>query len=453
MTLPPGPRSPTLVQTARWWRRPVELLEECGRRFGDLFTLRLASLGDVVLVSSPELVKQVFTADPAVLCAGQGNELLRPLLGRHSVLLLDGAEHVRHRRLLMPPFVGERMAVYAHTMQKSTLAALRSFPVGRPFSLHPAMQEISLDVILHAIFGLDDGPTLGRFAELLLDLFRDPPSFLLLLPPLHIDAPLSPYRRFIRARKVLDCAIYQLIDERRHAPDLAARSDILSLLLSASGEAGQPLSDEEVHDELMTMMVAGHETSSTALAWTFERILSEPSVLERALAEVQEVQDVGPASLAKLQYIDAIVKETLRLRPIIPAVARTAVAPFALAGYEIPAGTAVWPCIHLVQRRAEIYPEPERFRPERFLDENAPDTYTWVPFGGGTRRCLGASFALMEMRVVLARVLERASLRPASPELDRVQFRAITLAPRHGVQVALQHAPIPAVAVPEPQSV
>jgi cytochrome P450 len=436
MTLPPSLRSSTLVQTARWLRRPLELLEEGGRRFGDLFTLRLASLGDVVMVSSPALIKQVFTADPAVLRAGQANELLRPILGRYSVLLLDGTEHVRQRRLLMPPFVGERMAVYAQTMQKSTLAALRSFPVGRPFRLHPAMQEITLDVILHAIFGLDDGPTLRRFAELLLDLFHDPPSYLFLLPPLRIDAPLSPYRRFVRARTVVDRAIYQLIDERRHAPDLAARSDILSLLLSARDEVGQPMSDEEVHDELMTIMAAGHETSATALAWTFERLLSEPSALARAVAEVREVQDVGPASLARLEYVDAIVKEALRLRPIIPVVGRTAATPLAFAGYDLPAGTLVCPCIHLVQRRADIYPEPERFRPERWLGVKV-DPYAWLPFGGGIRRCIGMSFALYEIRLIVATVLLHARLRPASPAPERPVRRTVTMSPSKGASVVL----------------
>ncbi len=467
MTLPPGPRSPAVVQTAQWWLRPLELLDGCARRYGDPFTLRFTSLGDIVVVSAPDLIRRVFTGDPEVLHAGQANEILLPVVGRYSVLLLDGKEHLRQRRLLTPPFVGERMAVYADIIEKSTLAAVRGFPVGRPFSLHPAMQAITLDVILHAIFGLDDGPTLRRFSGLLVDLFSDPPSFLLLLPALRIDVPLSPYRRFLRARGVVDRALYQLIAERRRAADLGTRKDILSLLLAARDEAGQPMSDEEVHDELLTMMIAGHETTATAVAWTFERLLSEPDVLARAVAEVEAVLGHGsiagglappaptpsvdsrppprsgepissryPATLPRLEYLDAIVKETLRLRPIIPVVGRVLSAPFTLAGHTLPAGTAVWPCVHLAQRRPDIYPEPERFWPERWLGARV-DPYAWLPFGGGVRRCIGMGFALYEMKVILATILARARLRAASPVPERAVRRAITLIPAGGAQVVM----------------
>jgi cytochrome P450 len=439
MTLPPGPRRPAIVQTAEWWLRPLSLFDACSLRFGDVFTLRFVSLGDIVVVSAPELIRAIFTGDPEVLRAGEANDILRPIVGRYSVLLLDGPEHLRQRRLLTPPFLGERMAVYADIIHRATIAELRSFPVGRPESLHPAMQAITLDVILHAIFGLDDGPTLRRFAGLLVDLFRDPPSYLMLLPALRIDAPLSPYRRFLRKRAVVDRAIYQLVAERRHAPDLAARKDVLSLLLSARDEAGQPMSDEEVHDELLTMLVAGHETTATALAWTFERLVSEPSVLARARAEVEEAGRGGPpdpAALAKLEYVDAIVKETLRLRPIVPVVGRVLSAPFTLAGYTLPAGTSVWPCLYLAQRRPEIYPEPERFFPDRWLGARV-DPYAWLPFGGGSRRCIGMGLALYEMKIILATVLSRAVLRPASSVPEWPVRRAITLSPSKGAQVML----------------
>jgi cytochrome P450 len=455
------------VQTAQWWLRPLELLDACARRYGDPFTLRLSSLGDIVVVSAPDLVKRVFTGDPDVLRAGQANEILKPIVGPSSVLLLDGKEHLRHRRLLTPPFVGERMAVYADIIEKSTLAAVRGFPVGEAFSLHPAMAAITLDVILHAIFGLDDGPIRSHFAGLLTDLLRDPPSFLLLLPALRIDAPLSPYRRFLRARGVVDRALYQLIDERRRAADLGTRKDVLSLLLAARDEAGQPMSDEEVHDDLLTLMVAGHETTATSLAWTFERLLSEPEVLARATAEVEAVLGRGsiedsfpppvsaaapssrppprsgepvssryPTTLPRFEYLDAILKETLRLRPIIPVVGRLLSAPFALAGYTLPAGTAVWPCIHLAQRRADTYAEPERFWPDRWLGARV-DPYAWLPFGGGVRRCIGMGFALYEMKVILATVLAHARLRPASPVPERTVRRAITMFPAEGTQVVM----------------
>ena len=438
MALPPGPRSPSVLQTAGWWLYPFEVLDDCARRFGDMFTLRFASLGSVVMVSSPELVKQVFTGDPDVLRAGVANEILRPLLGRYSMLLLDGEDHMRQRRLCMPPFAGERMAVYGDIVQKSTLAALRSFPVGRPFRLHPSMQAITLDVILHAIFGLDEGPQLGRFASLLLEVFRDPPSFLVLLPRLRIDAPLSPYRTFLRARQAIEKEIYKLIHERRRAGDLAERRDILSLLLSARDEAGQPMSDEEVHDELMTLVTAGHETSATALAWTFERLLFDPDSLDRAAAEARGSAAEGPPSQAKLSYIDAVIKETLRLRPIIPLVGRAVFAPFELGGYTLPAGSAVAPCIYLAHRRAETYPEPERFRPERWLGAKV-DPYAWLPFGGGVRRCIGMGFALYEMRVIVATVLAHVTMRRASPAPERPTRRAVTLVPHQGARVVVTH--------------
>ena len=439
MTLPPGPRSPTLVQTAAWWRRPLELLDSCARRFGDVFTLRLAGLGNTVVVSRPELIKQIFTGDPEVLRAGQANAILLPIVGPRSVLLLDGPEHIRHRRLLMPPFVGERMAVYADIMARSTVASLGALPVGRPFSLHPAMARITLDVILHAIFGLDDEQALGPFAEQLTELFGHPPSFLLLLPMLRIDAPLSPYRRFLRARAGVDRAIYHLIAERRRAPDLAARHDVLSLLLVARDEAGQPMSDQEVHDELMTIMAAGHETSATTLAWAFERLLADPILLAKAVAEVEAAQAGGPveaAALARLEYVDAIVKETLRFRPVIPVVGRVLAAPYQLDGYRLPAGTTIWPCIHLVHRRADLYPEPERFRPERWIGARV-DPYAWLPFGGGVRRCIGMGFALYELKVIVATVLSRVRLCAASPVPARVVRRTITMFPSDGAQAVL----------------
>ncbi len=443
MTLPPGPRSPTLWQTASWWRRPLEMLDACARRYGDLFTLRMAGLGDVVVVSRPEHIKQIFTGDPEVLRAGPANEIIAPVVGRCSVLLLDGPEHVRHRRLLMPPFVGERMPVYADIIARSAAEALQGIPLGEPFALHPVMAKITLQVILHAIFGLDDGPRLGPFAQQLGELFGEPPSFLLLIPGLRIDAPLSPYRSFLRARAAIDRSIYELIAERRRVSDLAARKDVLSLLLLARDEGGQPMSDEEVHDELMTVMAAGHETSATTLAWAFERLLAEPAVLARAVAEVEACVAAAPgqaAALAKLEYVDAIVKETLRFRPIIPVVGRVLSAPYELAGHRIPAGTMLWPCPHLVHRRADVYPEPERFWPERWLGAKV-DPYAWLPFGGGIRRCIGMGFAMYELKVIVATVLARARLRPASPVPARVVRRTITMFPSQGAQAVLT-API-----------
>lgn len=393
----------------------------------------------MVVVSAPEPIKAVFTGDPAVLQAGKANEILRPIVGGSSVLLLDGPPHLRQRRLLTPPFMGERMAVYGDIVRRATISALAALPVGRPFRLHPVMASVTLDVILHAVFGIDDAGTRRTFAALLEGFFRDPPSFLLLLPALRIDAPGSPYRRFLRARGMVDRAILDLVAERRRATDLGARSDILSLLLSARDEAGQPMTDEEVHDELMTIIVAGHETSATALSWAFERLLREPATLDRAVAEVGAEPAAGLAD-ARLEYIDAIVKETLRLRPVLPVVGRRLAAPFALAGYTLPPGTMIFVSAHLAHRRAAAYPEPERFHPERWLGARV-DPYTFLPFGGGIRRCIGMGFALYEMKVVLATVLSRARFRAADPAPEQVARRTVTLIPSEGTRVVLTAPP------------
>jgi cytochrome P450 len=440
MALPPGPPWPAFVQTMHWWRRPLELLDECARRYGDVFTLRMTGLGDFVVVSTPEHIKQVFTGDPEVMHAAQANEILRPAVGSKSLFLLDGAAHQRARRLLTPPLMGERMAVYAETMHRSTLAAMRSFPVGRPFSIHPSMKAITLEVILHTVFGLDerDGLDVGvpGFTAMLTKVFRAPPGFLLLLPTLRLDLPLSPYRAFLRSKVEVDRAIYRLIERRRSRGDLAERKDILSLLLCARDEAGEPMTDEEVHDELITMVAAGHETTATALAWTFERLVAEPSVLEKAQREAQAAVSEGPAALAKLEYIDAVIKETLRFRPVVPLVSRFVRTPYEIAGYTLPAGSAPSPCSYLAQRRPESYPEPERFLPERWIGKKV-DPYAWLPFGGGFRRCIGMGFALYEMKIVVATVLSRARLRPGSPVPERPVRRLITMFPSEAGNVML----------------
>jgi cytochrome P450 len=420
--LPPGPRLPSAVQLIEYTVRPLPFFDRCIRDHGDLFTLRLAGFGDFVMVGAPELVKQVFTADPATLEAGSANKILEPLVGPRSILLLDGQEHLRQRRLLMPPMHGDRMHAYARAMVEATEAAIARWPTGTPFALHPHMQAITLEVILRAVFGATERPGLAR---LLIEFMKPPPAILAFMPALQRDLPLSPYRRFLRRREEVDRELRALIAERRAGGD--AGSDVLSLLLAARDPSGAPLSDAELRDELVTMLAAGHETTATALSWAFALILAHPAVAAR-LAD--ELAGKDPT---EVEYLDAVVKETLRLRPIVPDVVRQVRAPFMLGGRELPIGCFATPFIYAVHRRPDLYPEPERFRPERFLGVKT-DPYAWFPFGGGIRRCLGMAFALYEMKVVLGTVLTQARLRLDGAPVRPVR-RTLTFAPSGGTRV------------------
>lgn len=434
MGFPPGPRLPAWMQTLLWVLRPTQFLEGCLRRYGDPFTLRLTHVKDLVVLADPAAIKTVFTGDPDRLLAGEGNAVLEPLVGRHSVLLLDGAEHLRHRRLLLPPFHGERLHRYGERMAAIARRELERWPVGVPLALRPRLQAITLEVIMRVVFGIEEANRLARLRALLqdtLDLAARPVRVLLML--LWLAHPRNrssggPWARLERAVARVDAVLLEEIGWRRQEPATAGRDDILSLLLQARDEQGEPLTDAELRDELMTLLVAGHETTATALAWAFAALLRAPDALARVGGEL--AQGGGP-------YLDAAIKEALRLWPIIPIVVRRLAAPMALQGYALPAGAHVAPCIYLAQRRPEIYPAPTAFRPERFLDRPA-DPSTWLPFGGGTRRCLGASFALYEMKVVLATVLGGARLRPVRRAPESIRRRGLTFAPARDALVVLE---------------
>ena len=428
--LPPGPRLHPLLQTAGFMFGGTRFLEACRRRYGGAVFMRTVFDDGFVMLFDPELVKQLFQGPHDQLHAGEANALLGPILGQRSVLLLDGAEHLRHRRLLLPPFHGERMRGWTDVMRESADLEIDSWPVDREFTLLEAMQRLTLRVIVRAVFGYLPGPEaeeLSRRLRAMIEPLARPRGLMLmgLLSRLRGRAPLE--SQFEARRRSVDELLYAEIARRREEPELAERDDVFSALLLARDEHGSGLSDREVRDELVTMLLAGHETTATGLAWAFDLLLHTPEVMARAL----ERDDA---------YLDAVAKEALRIRPVIPGVGRVVRGnPFRLGAYSVPVGVEINPSIRTIHRRGDLYPEPERFRPERFLGPGAPDTYTWLPFGGGTRRCLGASFALTEMRIVLARVLERAGhrLRPADPDLERVQLRAITQAPRRGVRVVL----------------
>jgi cytochrome P450 len=426
--LPPGPRMPRALQTAIWSRQAQWLLGQSRARFGPMFTIKMAYEGDWVVTSDPELVKQVFTGDPKVFHAGEGNQILRPFLGDNSVLVLDEKKHIQQRKLLLPPFHGERMQAYGEKMSEIAAREIESWPAGIPYKLRPRMQAITLEIIIETVFGVHGGERIDALRDALrgfLDLTTDPR---LLLPALTIGPDrMTRTRAFRRRMDPVDRLIAQEIAERRVAEDLAERDDVLSMLLLARHEDGSPMSDAEIRDELLTLLVAGHETTATALSWAMERLTRHPEKLERLRDEVEAGEE---------EYLTATIQETLRLRPVIVIVLRRLTEPVELGGYELPAGVSIAPSIHLIHRDPEIYPEPERFLPERFLD-NPPGTYTWIPFGGGVRRCLGAAFAQFEMAVVLRELVRRREITPANPASERPFRRAITETPRHDAEVVL----------------
>jgi cytochrome P450 family 135 len=426
--LPPRPRMPRAIQTAIWSRQAQWMLAQSRRRLGPMFTLEIAYEGKWVIVSDPELVKQVFTGDPKVFHAGEGNDILRPLLGENSLLVLDEAPHISQRKLLLPPFHGRRMAGYEETMREIAAREIESWPTGVPYRLRPRMQAMTLEIIIETVFGVHGGERLAKLREALrsfLDLLTDPRMLvpMLTVGPDRIRA-YPPFRR--RTDRVASLILAE-VAERRVAADLEERDDVLSLLVAARHEDGSPMRDAEIHDELLTLLVAGHETTATALSWAVERLIRHPDKLARLREEVEAGEDA---------YLTATIQETLRLRPVIVIVLRRLTEAIELGGYELPAGVSVVPSIHLIHRDPTIYPEPDRFRPERFL-ETPPGTYTWIPFGGGVRRCLGAAFAQQEMAIVLRELVARRTIRPADPAPERSFRRAITETPRRNAEVVL----------------
>ncbi len=426
--LPPGPSSPKSWQVGSFLLQPTSFLDRCQRRYGDYFTVRLPNR-TTVISSDPAAVKTVFTGDPEQLLAGRSNAILQPILGDRSVLLLDGREHLRQRRLMLPPFHGERMQAYAETMREVAEREIASWPHGRQFPVQPAMQAITLEVILRTVFGIGDAAGVERVGaplRRLLDATASQ-SRLLALQLTSSENPhrLSPWGRFNTLVAAADRVVYDEIEARR--AEHGGHGDVLSLLLAARDEEERPLTDLELRDELMTLLLAGHETTATALSWTLERLVRHPETLARLLAEHRA---------GETEFLDATIKESLRLRPVVPAVGRYLTAPLELGGHTIPADVYLNLSIYLLHRRPDLYPDPEAFRPERFLERPA-GTYEWIPFGGGMRRCLGASFALFEMRIVLQAILDRVELRPERGPGEGTGRRAVTLVPKRGARIAV----------------
>jgi cytochrome P450 len=431
-TLPPGPRMPRILQTAGFLLAGPRFLEACRKRYGDAVTFGTVFDEQFVMVFDPELVKQVFQGSNSQLHAGEANALLGPILGDRSVLLLDGAEHLRHRKLMLPAFHGQRMLAHVQTMRDCADLEINSWPVGEPFALLPTMQSLTLRVILRAVFGYEPGAEeaeLRHRLRAMVEPLARPRGLLMVSALLRGRGDRKAALEFEARKRAVDEIVYAEIARRREEPDLADRDDVFSALLLARDEDGEQLTDREIRDELLTLLLAGHETTATGLAWTFDLLLHD----ERVLAIARKRDEA---------YLDAVAKEALRIRPVIPGVGRVVrEEPFQLNGYSVPPGIEINPSIRTIHRRADLYQNPKSFQPERFLGPDAPDTYTWVPFGGGTRRCLGAAFALMEMRVITSRVLERTELIAADNEPAKSQFRAITLSPKGGVRVIQERTP------------
>jgi cytochrome P450 len=437
--LPPGPSEPSLVQTLAWWNRPLSFLERNRARYGKRFTIRLLGAPPFVMLSDPAQIKELFTAPPDVLHPGEGASILEPVVGSNSVILLDEQPHLSQRKLMLPAFHGEKMERLTGLVAEVAEREVERWPRDTPIALHPRLQALTLEIILRAVFGLDPGERLDALRTRLTEILDLGSRPLGMIPQLQ-RAPFGfgPWARFEQLSQETDALIFELIDERRAAAE--ERDDILSMLLEARHEDGSPMSGIELRDELMTLLVAGHETTASALAWAFERLARTPRVADRLAAEVDADDDA---------YVTATIQETLRRRPVLPNVApRLVKKPITLGGWDYPTDVCLVGNAYLVHHDPAIYPDPYEFRPERFLDE-PPGTYTWIPFGGGRRRCLGASFAQLEMKLVLRAVIGRSAIRPAGDPLEPARRRAITISPRRGATAILtDRVRAPAVAEP-----
>jgi cytochrome P450 family 110 len=445
MKVPNGPKSPVLLQRLRWITNPMPYMEACAKRYGDIFSLKLQNnFSPLVVVSNPQALQQILTSDTKEFEApGDLNKVFEPLLGKHSLITISGAEHQRQRQLLMPPFHGERMRNYSQVIIDITEKIISQYQIGQIFNIRSATQAITLRVIMQAVFGLDEGPRAEKLQHILSELLESGSSVLrvalLYFPALQRDfGPINFWGKRMRRQQEADKLIYEEIQERRAQVD-SSRTDILSLLMAAKDEAGKPMTDEELRDELMTLLVAGHETTATAIAWALYWVHKLPSVREKLLEELDGLGDnPDPNTIFKLPYLNAVCSETLRIYPVammtFPRMVRT---PVTLGGYELEPGTPVIGSIYLTHHREDIYPEPKQFKPERFLERQF-SPYEYLPFGGGARRCIGLAFAQLEMKLALAKILSSVELELVDNNEVRPKRRGLVTGPDRPIQMVIK---------------
>lgn len=428
--LPPGPSELPLMQMWRWTREPFSFLARCRAAHGDTFTVRLLGYSPVVFTCDPAMVHAVFTEDPAIMLAGKGNDVLLPFLGEHALITLDGPRHARDRRLMTPPLHGQRMRAYGEAIRLATQRAIADWRPGQEVVSHRAMQAASLEVIVRAVFGVEEDAEIDATMAALTALLNHVSPAIVFFNFLRRDlGPWSPWGRYLQSQARAEKLLLAQVERRRAHPG----EDILSLLLAARDEHNQPLTDEELYGELVTLLVAGHETTATALCWALAWLGAEPAVYAQLQAELDQSGD-DPDQISKLPYLSAFCNEVLRFYPVFPIVMRVLGADWSYGNYHIPAEHRVAPCIRLVHTRADLYPEPERFRPERFI-ERSYGPHEFFPFGGGARRCIGAAFALYEMKLALTTVLRTVRLGVTPP--PQPARRNIAIAPADGARVKI----------------
>ncbi|MGZ4582847.1 MAG: cytochrome P450 [Mycobacterium sp.] len=431
--LPRGPRLPRPVQAALMLGHGPRFVAACAHRYGSVFTLRIASVGTLVYLADPADIKTVFAGDPRIFHAGEANSMLSGLLGDTSLLVIDEDVHRDRRRLMLPPFHRDAVAHQVGLMAEIAAANVAGWPVGTTFAVAPKMSEITLEVIQRTVIGATDPARLAALREVMPRLLKVSPWATLALakPDLQRHRPWRGLRRRIAEA---DRLLYAEIADRRADPNLADRTDMLAMLVRASDDDGRTLTDLELRDQLMTLLVAGHDTTATGLSWALERLTRHPAVLAKA---VRAAEDGTAGDPAGDEYLDAVAKETLRIRPVVFDVGRVLTEPVEVAGYRLPAGVMVAPGMGLVHANAAIYPDPDRFDPDRMVGATVSPT-SWFPFGGGNRRCLGAGFAMVEMRVVLREILRRVELRTTTAAGERQRLKFVVLVPHRGARIAVR---------------
>lgn len=451
MSLPAGPSIPELVATYRFIKKPYQLMDQCYREYGDIFSLKLLRLGQAVFIADPDVIRDIFTKHVKKFNAGETSSFLEPFLGEHSLLLLDGPEHARQRRLIAPAFHGERMRMFSDLMRDSTIRMVNNWKAGDRITLRYEMQELTLRVIIESVFGIE----MSRRAPEIINHVRgmlQTSTFLTFIPLLRVDlGSWSPWGKFLKARANLDNLLYAEIDRRRANPPAEAL-DVVDMLMLSRDEEGNPMTPQEIRDECITLLLAGHETTALSLTWYFASLLHNPHIIEKLAEENRQVVGDNPLTLEmlpKLTYLDASIKESMRINNLFPIVGRRTIEPLELKGYELPVGTRVAPCNLLVHQLDSLYPEPHEFKPERFLNEKNIHPYGWFPFGGGNRRCIGMNFALFEMKILLATILPRVDLSLVPGQDFKPERLGLALSPKTGVDVTVNAVRPSAAPVPE----